>query len=259
MRFFGIVYKIINNLNGKIYIGQTINTLKSRIKRHIRDNVRTVIHSAIIKYGIENFSYNTICYCTNKKQLNDKEKYYINKYKSLVNEHGYNLTHGGEGCMGYKHTEKTKKLLSKLHKGKTLTTKHKKQISLANKNRIMPSRTIEHTNKIIKAREGYKHTKTTLQKMSISASGRKNSMFRKKHTKETLAKMSKSLCGRKLSKSQIEKTAKSNNKSILQYGLDGKFIKEWQSAKIAGSVLKSDKTSITRCCRGGYKTSANFI
>lgn len=63
------IYKITNKINGKIYIGQSIN-IERRWKEHIFDNRKnSLIHLAIIKYGKENFSFEVIEEC-NQKELN---------------------------------------------------------------------------------------------------------------------------------------------------------------------------------------------
>ena len=52
----GKIYKYTNLINNKIYIGQTIQPLEERHKKHISQlNDNTYFHRAIKKYGIENF------------------------------------------------------------------------------------------------------------------------------------------------------------------------------------------------------------
>ena len=54
-----IIYKITNIQNGKMYIGQTINSLEDRWKRHQSDALNNVIDThfarAIRYYGVDNF------------------------------------------------------------------------------------------------------------------------------------------------------------------------------------------------------------
>lgn len=115
MKIFSI-YKVTNNINQKIYIGFTDN-FESRIKRHIV-NIKYRNHhlyNAFKKYGLENFSFEIIYqsldgeYC-----LKVMEPHFIKMYDSF--NKGYNMTLGGEGCLGYKHTESTKKHLSQASK-----------------------------------------------------------------------------------------------------------------------------------------------
>lgn len=93
------IYKIENLINGKIYIGQSID-IKQRWRQHRNDykNKKSLLYSAINKYGIENFLFSIIEECK-EEELNEKECFYIKKFNSCVlfeNSHGYNATEGGE-------------------------------------------------------------------------------------------------------------------------------------------------------------------
>ena len=61
------IYKIVNNLNQKIYIGKTNRSIEERFKEHIRkanQNIDRPLYRAIRKYGIENFTINQIEECS---------------------------------------------------------------------------------------------------------------------------------------------------------------------------------------------------
>lgn len=99
----GIIYKIENKINGKVYIGQTIQTLTNRWNRHCQINgisnseANMHIKRAILKYGKDNFSISIIERC-DESLLDEREKYYICIYDSF--HHGYNCTEGGSGKSG---------------------------------------------------------------------------------------------------------------------------------------------------------------
>ena len=61
---FGVVYLIWNTVNGKRYVGQTVQPLKTRFNQH--SHTETVIGKAIRKYGKENFRYGVIKSCASK-------------------------------------------------------------------------------------------------------------------------------------------------------------------------------------------------
>ena len=94
------IYKITNDLNGKIYIGKTNFTIEKRWKEHCRDYQKETLqkrplYSAMKKYGIENFSIEEIEQLESPQQAEEREKYWIEYFGSFKN--GYNATIGGDG------------------------------------------------------------------------------------------------------------------------------------------------------------------
>lgn len=105
--FKGYIYKCTCVVSGKSYIGLTTKTIEERKKEHLyssynpNDNAyKTHFHSAIRKYGIENFEWTVVeeiegsditTIITTLKSLEVK---YVAFYDSFHN--GYNLTPGGE-------------------------------------------------------------------------------------------------------------------------------------------------------------------
>ena len=93
-----IIYKATNIINSKVYIGQTIHSLSIRKGQHERSHeygYKTAFSNAIKKYGKENFKWEVIYETDSIEELNNKESFYIEHYKSLVSENGYNLKGGG--------------------------------------------------------------------------------------------------------------------------------------------------------------------
>ncbi len=92
----GKIYKITNDINSKVYIGQTIQSLERRFNCHCsRDNGKggsMYIKRAILKYGREHFHIELIEE-VEEALLNEREIYWIAYYNSYHN--GYNLTVGG--------------------------------------------------------------------------------------------------------------------------------------------------------------------
>lgn len=96
-----IIYKITCLKNGKIYIGQTSETIEKRFKRHIgyqKDNNDTKFYRAIKKYGPENFVITAIDYSNNQEELDAKEIFWINFFDSVHN--GYNTKETSGKCGG---------------------------------------------------------------------------------------------------------------------------------------------------------------
>lgn len=91
---YGYIYKTTNLINNKIYIGKHKS---SKFNPKYKGSGK-LLKKAIKKYGYNNFETILICECENLKELNEKEKYYIEKLDSLyINNRGYNITLGGDG------------------------------------------------------------------------------------------------------------------------------------------------------------------
>lgn len=93
-----IIYKCVNNVNGKVYVGQTTQKLNERVSDHLhktRKGSDTALSNAIRKYGVDMFSWEEIDSADSLDMLNDLEIYWIRFFKSFA-PNGYNLTTGGE-------------------------------------------------------------------------------------------------------------------------------------------------------------------
>jgi len=167
----GYIYTITNKIDNKIYVGQTVRDLEARWKDHLkkRSNCR-YLHSALKKYGIDNFVFKLVC-ITFDNQLDDMEIKYIEKYNCLV-PNGYNLRLGGNSGrhnaetkqkisetlkknfanglvhskpqLGKPHSEITKKKISEICKGRKLSKETiNKIIATRNKNKIIQKKIIQ--------------------------------------------------------------------------------------------------------------------
>lgn len=102
-----IIYKITNRINGKVYIGQTKQSLQKRWNNHCGKNSHcSILHLAITKYGAENFTVEQIDVACNKDELDKKEIYWIAHFDSIA-PNGYNISSGGNGNRGHKPTAET--------------------------------------------------------------------------------------------------------------------------------------------------------
>lgn len=109
---FGYIYKIVNRVNGMIYIGQTRNSINTRFIHHKSSAKRqkTYLYNAMNKYGVENFTIEQIDTASSIDELNEKEIYWIKKLNTKK-PNGYNMVNGGNSVSGLHHTEETKRLL----------------------------------------------------------------------------------------------------------------------------------------------------
>lgn len=90
------IYKATNKINGKSYVGQTVN-YRSRIWQHQRcyEKENCKFHDAIKEFGFDNFDWEILKTCENKKEADQIERYYIEYYNSYRD--GYNENKGGVG------------------------------------------------------------------------------------------------------------------------------------------------------------------
>ena len=90
------IYRITNNKNGKVYIGQS-NDIERRFSQHQSSYEQErfsdkPLYKAFAKYGIENFHIELIEETDNPEE---REKFWIEQKRSFKN--GYNATKGGDG------------------------------------------------------------------------------------------------------------------------------------------------------------------
>jgi group I intron endonuclease len=98
------VYRWVNKLNNKTYIGSSIDFTTRLYKyyslKHLIKN-KTPIHNALVKYGYSNFKLEILEYCN----INDailREQYYLDNLNPE-----YNILEKAGSSLGFKHSEKT--------------------------------------------------------------------------------------------------------------------------------------------------------
>lgn len=104
------IYKITNDVNGKIYVGKTsLKTIEERFKEHLKDSEKTYLekrplYEAFKKYGKEHFSISLIEKVENDEIASEREQYWIEKLHTYIGDiqcNGYNATLGGDGKRYY--------------------------------------------------------------------------------------------------------------------------------------------------------------
>lgn len=108
---YGIIYKIENKINKKIYIGQTVRTFKQRYRNDLAKYTHNEeVRKDILLYGIENFEITKeLDIAKTKEELDEKERYYISLYDSFRN--GYNETIGGDSLGSGKNNPNSRKVI----------------------------------------------------------------------------------------------------------------------------------------------------
>lgn len=165
------IYRIVNLINNKIYIGQTTQDPYKRLCDHFyqankktkrsRYN-KTPLHNAIRKYGIENFKFEPIYSCFDIDELNKRETYFILEYKSNESEFGYNCNTGG-----------TNKLLNE-------TTKQRMSLAASKRTANIPNGENHWAYGLTGTMLGKKHTDKSIKNILANQpdrSGKNNSSY----------------------------------------------------------------------------------
>ncbi len=102
---YGAIYRVVNPLNGRIYIGLTRSrTLRERFLRHVasarslcrRGKRLSLFHQALLQCGEATFRYEQIDWAFSREELLAKESYWISFHSSDREAMGYNSTSGGQ-------------------------------------------------------------------------------------------------------------------------------------------------------------------
>lgn len=104
-----------------------------------------------------------------------------------------------------------------------------------------------------KSMKGKKHSEETKKKQSLAKKGKHF------HTEKSKKKISEKMKGYVFSKERNQKIGKANSTSVLQYDLEGNFIKEWSSLTEASLKTKTNRSSISNCINNKLKSTNNFI
>lgn len=168
------IYRWVNNLNGKTYVGSAIN-LSKRLgsyfnEKELNRNPRP-IQDALLKYGHQNFTLEILEYCSKAKLL-EREQFYLDL---LIPD--YNILKYAYSLLGFKHSEETlekfktrivspehKEILSSIHKGKLVSEETRNKLAVATasyrKNNPLTTEALANITAKTLAREGVLNTQT---------------------------------------------------------------------------------------------------
>jgi len=267
----GYIYKITSP-NGEVYIGQTINLRKRKSDYRCNSfKKQTHLWNTCIKYNwnpSETFEVIDECLCgEDKKDINDREIYWISYYNSHKN--GLNCTEGGKGQVGRVWTTEQK------NKQREITLENGTGFQTGNKITLGKKLTENHRKKISESNKGHKAwnkgQETPIEvkeKISKSTTGEKNGFYGKKHSTETIEKIKESKTGFKHSEETKLKMSQSSKrmyyphtygKAVLQYDMFNNFIKKYSSIKEASEETGCSRPRIVDVCKGKRKHTKNFI
>jgi len=232
------IYLIHNNINGKKYIGSGMDLSKRLATYYFPSRLcdGRYISNSLLKYGHYSFSVVILCILSDtsvsiKKDIISKEQEYINLYKPI-----YNLNPTAGSSMGFKHSEKSKQLISEFRKGKPLSNETKQKLSA-----LFSGESNPFWDKV--------HSKDTLEKMSKQKVGSLNPMFHKEKSKEFIEHMYKDKRGSNnpmFGKPKSEETLSKMRKKVYLYHSSKEFIICYDSVKSAVKDLHIAAETISK-------------
>jgi group I intron endonuclease len=158
------LYSIKNEVNGKLYIGQTVNPARRwadhQSSARTRHDGCPKLHRAMRSYGIENFSFFVEWKCKTQDEADRLERILISLNDTV--ENGYNLNLGGNGVGN--HSEETKRKISESNKGRP-----------GRKGIARPKEVVQRMVSTRK-RNGYRHSEDTKRKISAARKGQTHSV-----------------------------------------------------------------------------------
>lgn len=185
---YGYVYKVTNNINGKIYVGQH----KSTVLDESYWGSGVLIRRSQEKYGLENFTIEILEWCSSKEDLDSKEIYWIKELNSTDPAVGYNIGFGGRSC-GDHHGE-LNPMYGKKHSAETLEkmreSKRGKKRSLESRIKQGLSRKNWHPSETTRARNSESHKGEKNAMYGVPRSGKDNPWYRHHHTEEARKRIS---------------------------------------------------------------------
>lgn len=260
---FSCIYLWTNNINGKVYVGQTQNFYQ-RMRQYMNQNdSHRIIGQAINKYGFDNFDIEILEKDLPLKELNMREQYWMDYYQSYNRSNGYNLCTEAGTTRGYKHTQQAKEMMSEKHK----------QIFIKNPDKLKGENNPNY---------GKKASKETRQKMSESRKGNQNAkgkhwtLNQEQRERRRQNALGNQYClGRQLTEYHRQRIIESNKSRFISNETrqkmsnshKGKTAKKvrcietntvYNSITEAANAVNISMSGIINCCKGKQETCAHY-
>ncbi len=258
MRLTTFIYTL-SDKNGHIrYIGKT-NTPRKRIYSHIQE-CKTSNKSHKINWIKSLLAKNEVPIIDILEEVSiddwkNSEIYWIEQFRQW----GFNLTNltnGGQGGNGYKHTLDSKQKMRKSKLGSKLSKEHKEKISLSVKEKYIEipnyNRNANNIKTIINKDDLY--NLYIIENLSMPKISKKLG-FSEKKIWQSLREYD-IIKPKEVWKEQLSSKP---NKVVLQYDLFGNLIKEWVSLDTIHKETSINKSNIANCCRGIAKSVGGYI
>lgn len=242
------IYQIRNVINGKLYVGSSINLRKRSIshyndlKNHRHNNSK--LQRASDKYGLNNFIFEVLEIVDGKDKLLEKEQYYIDKLN--VVEEGYNICPVAGNHLGFQFSEESIEKMRQSQKG--------------NKN-ASGKRTEEQRKRMSEARKG-KYCGVNSPNYGIKRTEEQRARLSEAHKGKKLSEEQKRKIGDSIrNKSPEEKARMYKNSGVKRAVTCVELNITFSSIKEACDFIGRDNrkyAGIYACCRGRSSTANGY-
>ena len=277
----GFIYKVTNSINGKVYIGQTCQTIQKRWKQHVYQALapveyyKSLLHRAIKKYGEDAFTVEELEKCNNYK-LDEREIFWINYYDSYNN--GYNITSGGSGWRkcddniiselwndGYSANE----IADELNVDRSTVSNHLRNIGIskeetfkrgaqrASKTKAKPVYQYDADGNYVSEYSSIREAEETIGcKINVDA---KHKLYGGSKWRRYKVKKLDDDCDFVKTRQHICKRESTNTRKIHQYSLNGEYIQSFNSIMDACDFMNCDISHlIIDVCAGRQKQTHGY-
>ena len=245
------IYKISDENGNVRYIGKS-NNPRRRLYQHTKD--RHNLHKFNWLKSIINRGQKPVLEIIEKVSVTlwkEREIYWIAKYR----EDGHkllNMTIGGDGAEGMKHSEESRKKMSQSKKGLKLSDDHKQKISQSLLDKSLDSDYVKFQPKVYILEKDDLYQRYIVENLSMPKLSEYYNCSEK--TIFTNLKEQGILKDERVWKKQC---ASNPTKTVLQFDLSGQLLKEWKSVREASDFYQN--TNIASCCRDKAVTTGGFI
>jgi len=261
----GFIYKITNKISKKCYIGETKESSPEiRWKQHIytisRGRGCPALQDAVIKYGIENFTFEVLIICFDENRF-AHERNYIKKYNSVV-PNGYNILEGGEGG-GFKGKHHTSEVCEKISEVTRKRFEDPVERKKSSERALLQMKEV----KDLKVDWGAKVKSSEKFKLAVKEKRVGGGAHDKEKAKEVSAKISASLKEYfKKNDGHVvntvkhrESMAKAVGTKVQQFTKEGTLLKSFPSYAQAARETDIPPSSLKACVDGRLKTAGGFV
>lgn len=233
-----ILYRISNAKNAKLYFGITSKSLRSRWAQHkwcASNGSEYALHRAMRRHGADAFFPEVISEHSSFDEAKEAEALAILTHGTRRG--GYNMTDGGDGFMGGKHSDEARAKMRLAHAGKTISAEHKAALIKANTGRKMPQSHIDALRSRVVSDE-------EKQRRSERAKGNKWAVGSVR-TEEQRAALAEAAASRVMTEETRAKIRAARAQQAPTYGMAGKTHSEEAKAKMREAKIGKKKSPET--------------